>query len=135
MVRLGAAVAPGASDLLVVGFEAARQRGVDHGAHVGLVDAHAERDGGDHHFDAAIQELLLHALAVLGIEAGVVGGAGEVVGKFGGRLRWPARASGCRRWPGGARSSISSSRGECGALRGRDLHHFDGEVVAAETRG
>ena len=63
MVRLGSAVAAGAADLLVVGLQAARQRRVDDGADVRLVDAHAEGDRRDHHLDAARQELLLHALA------------------------------------------------------------------------
>ena len=82
-------VAAGAADLLVVGLEAARQRRVDHGAHVGLVDAHAERDGRDHHLDAAVEELLLHALAVLRVEARVVGAAGEMRGE----LARPARSA------------------------------------------
>ena len=60
---------------------------MNHGAHVRLVDAHAEGDGGDHDVDAAVEELLLDALAVLGVEAGVVGGAGKVAGKFGGHGR------------------------------------------------
>ena len=42
------AVAPGAADLLVVGFEASRQIHVEHEAHVCLVDAHAEGDGCRH---------------------------------------------------------------------------------------
>ena len=32
----------------------------------------------------AVEELLLHALAMHGIEPGVVGGTGEVLGKIGG---------------------------------------------------
>ena len=44
-------VAARAPDLLVIRFQASRQRGVDHGADVGLIDAHAEGDGGDHHLD------------------------------------------------------------------------------------
>ena len=81
----GRAVAPGAANLLVVRLQTPRQRRVDHGAHVRLVDSHAERDGGDHHFDAALQELLLHPLAALGIQPGMVGGAGEVRRQFGGQ--------------------------------------------------
>ena len=73
----GLAVATGAADLLVVAFEAPRQRGVDDGADVGLVDAHAEGDGGDDDLELAGEELLLHALAALGVEARVVGAAGK----------------------------------------------------------
>ena len=97
----GRAVAAGAADLLVIGFQTSGQGGVNHGAHIGLVDAHAEGDGGDHYLDAALQKLLLDALAVHGIEPGVVGGAGEVRRKFGGHGCRPARASACRRSPGG----------------------------------
>ncbi len=45
--RAGSTVAPAAAGLLVVGLEARGQRPVGDGAHVGLVDAHAERVGGD----------------------------------------------------------------------------------------
>ena len=108
MVRLGCAVAAGAADLLVVRFQAARQRGMNHGAHVRLVDPHAEGDGGDHHLDAALEEFLLDALAVLGIEPGVVGGAGKVAGQ----VRRPREVA-CARVGvytiAGRRSSSSSS--------------------------
>ena len=53
------AVAPGAPDLLVVALDARRQAGVDDRAHVGLVDAHAEGDGGHHHVELAGEEGVL----------------------------------------------------------------------------
>ena len=59
----GPAVAAGAADLLVVALEAAGQRGVDDRAHVRLVDAHAERDGGDDHLEPSAEEAGLHAVA------------------------------------------------------------------------
>ena len=65
-----AARAPG---LLVVGLDRARHRGVRDGAHVGLVDAHAEGVGGDHHLDLAVHEAPLGVGALLAPEAGVVG--------------------------------------------------------------
>ena len=49
----GQAVAAGAADLLVEGLDRCGQRGVDDGADVGLVDAHAEGDGGDDDFELA----------------------------------------------------------------------------------
>ena len=44
-----------------------------HEAHVGLVDAHAERDGGDDHDAVLVEEAILVAGAQAGIEAGVIG--------------------------------------------------------------
>ena len=48
-----AAVAAGAAHLLVVGFDRARRREMDHGPHVGPVDPHPEGVGGDHHLRLA----------------------------------------------------------------------------------
>ena len=42
-------------------------------AHVGLVDAHAERDGGDDHDAVLVDEAVLVARARRGVEAGMVG--------------------------------------------------------------
>jgi hypothetical protein len=72
-VRLRA-VAPRAADLLVVAFESRRQPGVNHGANIGLVDSHAEGNGGHHHLQFARLEGRLHALARLRIETRMVGG-------------------------------------------------------------
>ena len=41
------AVTPGAADFLVVGVKRAGKIGVENIAHVGLVDAHAESNGGN----------------------------------------------------------------------------------------
>ena len=43
----GITVAASAADLLVVGLHRSGQGVVNDGAHVGFVDAHAKRDGGD----------------------------------------------------------------------------------------
>ena len=48
-------------------------------AHVGLVDAHAEGDGGDHHHAVLAQEAALVGRAHLRVEAGVVGQGIEAV--------------------------------------------------------
>ena len=80
----GETVATGAADLLVEGFDGGGERGVDDGADVGLVDSHSEGDGGDDDFELSGLEVVLHALADAGVEAGMVGGGGKVVGQIGG---------------------------------------------------
>ena len=69
-------VAPGASGLLVVAFERIAHRVVDDEAHVGLVDAHAEGVGRDHHPHAARDPLLL-SLRPLGMAQPAVVGRGR----------------------------------------------------------
>ena len=59
---------------------------MDDGADVGLVDAHAEGDGGDDDFELAGLEGALDALADGGFEAGVIGGGWEVPMEFGGEF-------------------------------------------------
>ena len=44
-----------------------------HEAHIGLVDAHAERDRGDDHDTVFIDEAILIAGANAGVKAGVIG--------------------------------------------------------------
>jgi hypothetical protein len=68
------AVASGATDLLVVGLDGAGESSMDDGADVGLVDAHAEGDGGDDDIERAGEEVALDALARGGVESGVIGG-------------------------------------------------------------
>ena len=70
----GQAVAPAAPGLLVVGLERGRHRLVDHRAHVGLVDAHAERVRRDDHRRLAGHERPLRLGARLALHARVVGG-------------------------------------------------------------
>jgi len=45
MSLAGFAVAPGPPDLLIIGFQAARQIRMEKRANVGFVDAHAESNG------------------------------------------------------------------------------------------
>ncbi len=73
MPSAGCAVAAGAADLLPVGLDRRRRIGVDDVAHVGLVDAHAEGDGGDHHGGVRFQELLEPGGAQVLVETGVIG--------------------------------------------------------------
>ena len=82
-----AAVATRTTGLLVVAFEALGDVVVDDEAHIGLVDAHAEGDGGHDDVDLLHEELVLVLLTRLAVEAGVVGqGAdavdGERLGQF-----------------------------------------------------
>ena len=66
-------VAAGAADLLVIAFDIGRHIGMQHEAHIGLVDAHAERDR-RHHDDAVfLQEDILVARARRRLHAGVIG--------------------------------------------------------------
>ena len=64
-------VPTGAPGLLQVVLQGAGNVGVNHQAHVRLVDAHAEGVGGDDHSRVAFNELLLHGLLDLRRQAGV----------------------------------------------------------------
>ena len=65
-------VAAGAADLLVVGLDIGRQVGMADEAHIGLVDAHAEGDGGRHHHAVFLLEGILVGVAHRLVEAGMV---------------------------------------------------------------
>ena len=67
------AVAPGAPDLLRVRLEALREIEVVDVTHVGLVDAHAERDRRDDDVAIRCRPPLLHLDAIVGGHARVVG--------------------------------------------------------------
>ena len=69
----GLAVAAGAAGFLVIGLDALRQIEMRDEAHVGLVDAHAERDGGDDHDAVLVDEAILVAGALPAIEARMIG--------------------------------------------------------------
>ena len=74
------AVAPGASDLLVVRLDRSRHVEVGHEADVGLVHAHPERVGRDDDRDLAAQEALLGCTPLRVVHAGVVAGRVHAVG-------------------------------------------------------
>ena len=67
-----AAVATGTPRFLIVTFEALGNVVVDDEAHVGLVDAHAEGDGGHDDVNLFHQELVLVFLAGLAVQSGMV---------------------------------------------------------------
>ena len=67
------AVAAGAADLLIIGFDRGRHVGVKHEAHVGLVDAHAEGDRRADDDAVLLQEDVLVVRAHDVVEAGVIG--------------------------------------------------------------
>ena len=129
----GRSVAPGAANLLVVAFEGRGQPGVNHGADVGLVDAHAEGDGGHDDLQFAGLKGGLHALAGRRIKARVVSrrgnarrdsSVGQLLGSF-------------------ARGGVDDGRtprriGQQAAdrlrpLRHGKLDHLNGQIVAPEA--
>jgi hypothetical protein len=67
------AVTAGAAGFLVVGLERLGQVEVGDEAHVGLVDAHAEGDGGDHDQPFLVEEAVLVGGAGFGCQPGVIG--------------------------------------------------------------
>ncbi len=69
----GFAITAGAPGFLVVAFHRLRQVGMRHEAHVRLVDAHAEGDGGAHHDAILAQETALVVSAHFRRQAGMVG--------------------------------------------------------------
>ena len=73
-VRLGRRpVASRAANLLIVRLDASRQVGMEDIAHIRLVDAHPERDGGDHDHARLGHELVLVRLALRGVHPRMVG--------------------------------------------------------------
>src|SRR5438552_6319862 len=66
-------IAAGAAGFLVIRFETSRQSRMDHRSNVRFVDAHSERDRGNHHFDLAGEKLFLNAPAEVGVKSGMIG--------------------------------------------------------------
>jgi hypothetical protein len=75
----GQAVAAGTARLLVVGVQAGRHLVMHDEAQVGLVDAHAEGVGGDHHAGAALHEGVLCGMALGRAQLAVVQADGEAL--------------------------------------------------------
>ena len=75
-MRSLSSVAARAARLLIVALERVAERVVDHEAHVGLVDAHAESVGGHHHADF-VREPLLLAQRPFGVAQPAVVGRGR----------------------------------------------------------
>ncbi|MCY1237797.1 hypothetical protein D9M72_505060 [compost metagenome] len=82
----GFAVAPGAADLLVVAVQRVGDVGVNDEADVGFVDAHAEGGGGHHHVQFVVEELLVDAVPLALLPAGVVGLSARAQGSEFGRV-------------------------------------------------
>ena len=83
----GEPIAAGAADLLVIAFDIGWHIGVQHEAHVRLVDAHAESDSRDHDDTVLLQENILVTRARLRLHAGVIGqrldaGLAQIFGQF-----------------------------------------------------
>ena len=73
----GRAVAARAPGLLVVGVQRLGDLGVEHPAHVGLVDPHPERGRGHHHVQLPVHEALLHVVALGRLHPRVVRGGAQ----------------------------------------------------------
>ena len=128
----GLAVAARAPDLLGEALEGAGQGGVDHGADVRLVDAHAERDGGHDHLEAPGQEVGLDALARRRAHARVVGGGGEVAGQGGPEVFGLAPGGGVDDGRPALRVGEQPAHRRT-AERGQQARHLDRDVLAAEA--
>ena len=72
-------VASGAAGFLVIGLQTLGQIEVGDEAHIRLVDAHAEGDGGDHHHAVLFEETILVVRPHRLVETGVVGQGIEAV--------------------------------------------------------
>ena len=68
----GGTVAPSAADFLVVAFDGFRQVGVGDPADIGLVDAHAERDGGTNDQPVFLLKAAFDIAAIIGVHAAMV---------------------------------------------------------------
>ena len=75
----GRTVAPGAPGLLIVAFQILGHIVVDHIAHIGFVDAHAEGVGGHHDLYPVKQKILLVLLALGLLQPGVIAPGGNAV--------------------------------------------------------
>src|ERR1700741_3571645 len=67
-------IAPGAADLLVIAFYAARQRGVNHSSNVRLIYTHSECNGCHHHIQLSCHKFFLYPPPHFGVESGMVAG-------------------------------------------------------------
>ena len=128
------AVAPGASRLLVVGLEAAGHLQVDDITYIGLVDAEAERVGGDDQWRAAGGEAALDGRARGAAHARVValGGYPGGIERFGGFLHGAARAGVDDAGLAAAFARVGDQPGE--PLPGAgDRRHLEAQVRAVEA--
>ena len=73
-------VAAGPARLLIIAFEALGNIVMDHVAHVGFVDTHAESDRRDDHIHLLVQKLVLIRGARRRVHTGVIGSHFDIVG-------------------------------------------------------
>ena len=79
----GEPVASGSAGFLLIIFERFGERGVNHEAHVGFVNAHSKGDSGDDDLALVAQERLLRFAALFVVHSGVIGSGFESrTGKF-----------------------------------------------------
>lgn len=134
----GLAVAAGAADFLVVGFEGSGQVDVYDGAHVGAVDAHAKGVGGDGDAGFSAHEAVLGVAAGFVVHAAVVGddGAGAEDAAHGLGVAFDALAgAGVEDDGAGSAGALGEEGGEAAgsvAVAGAEAG-FEEEVVAEEA--
>src|ERR1039457_5673533 len=75
-------IAPGAPDLLVIAFYAARQRGVNHGSNIRLIYTHSKCNGCHHDIELSFHEFFLYPPPHFGVESGMVAGNFELARPF-----------------------------------------------------
>ena len=125
-------VAARSPDLLVVALDGRWHRGVNHGADVRLVDAHAEGGRGNDDLNRAVQEGRLHLVPLGRRHPCVVRGGRELVGQPTGELFGLL----ARRGVHDGRSALRFAK-DFGNDRGPGaapfLHHLDGQVLAPEA--
>lgn len=130
--RAGFAVTAGAANLLVVALDAAGEREMEHRSHVGFVDAHAERDGGDDDVEVAVEERGLRLFTRLVRQTRVVRRDAQAAREdFGGGFG--ALAGGGV--DDGGRAALLEQPLERAfrPLLRQHLERFDGEVVTAKA--
>ena len=105
---------------------------MDDGADVSLVDPHTEGDCSDDDVEFAGEKGTLHTVTRGGIKAGMVGGSGEVLVQFPGKLF--CRFARCRIDDGGAsRRLFEQLQRKIVALWLGEFYDLDGEVIPAKA--
>src|ERR1017187_2779081 len=125
-------IAPGAADLLVIPFPAARQCGWNHGSNIRLIDTHPECNGCHHNIELSCHKFFLYPPPPFGVEPGMVAGNSELGCPFLRQIfRLLASRSVHNRWPMfGVAQYLPCERRTLGW---QGFHNLDTDVFAAKT--